>query len=118
MLRCKGEGIIVSGHYMVIGGFRPPIQQVGVSESDQFRYEPRDHEPLSTAVVEAVAAAHDEDVLDQRWLISDDINTDALDGLFQEQNLKMTLQFEADGATVTIVADKAGTPLITIQSHR
>jgi hypothetical protein len=39
-------------------------------------------------------------------------------GLFQEEHLKMTLQFEADSATVTIVADDHGNPLITIQSHR
>jgi hypothetical protein len=89
-----------------------------MSDTDGFHYEPPDDQPLSTAVVEAVAEAHDEDVLEQKWLISEDINTDALDGLFQEQNLKMTLQFEADGATVTIVADEAGDPIITIQSHR
>jgi hypothetical protein len=89
-----------------------------MSDSGGFHYEPPDSEPLSTAVVEAVAEAHDEDILNQKWIISNDINTDALDGLFQEQNLKMTLQFEADGSTVTIVADEAGNPLITVESHR
>jgi hypothetical protein len=83
-----------------------------------FRYEPDEVESLSTAVVTAVANAHDEDVLNQKWLISEDINTDALDGLFQQNNLKMTLQFEADSTTATIIADKRGNPVITIESHR
>lgn len=87
-------------------------------EVRDFYYEPGENEPLSTAVVQAVAEAHDEDVLDQRWLISEDINADALDGLFQEQNLRMTLQFEADTTTVTITADERGNPVIKIESHR
>jgi hypothetical protein len=57
-------------------------------------------------------------VLEQEWIISDDINTDALDGLFQERNLDMTLQFEADGTTATIIADRDGNPRIKIESHR
>lgn len=81
-------------------------------------YEPEATEQLSTAVVTAIAQAHDEDVIDQEWLISDDINTDALDGLFQEHNLDMTLQFEADGTTATIIANKSGNPRIKIESHR
>ncbi|NHN64251.1 HalOD1 output domain-containing protein (plasmid) [Haloarcula sp. KBTZ06] len=84
----------------------------------EFYYEPEDSTELSTAVVTAVAEAHDENVLEQKWLISDDINTDALDGLFQEHNLKMTLQFEADSTTATIIADKNGNPVIKIESHR
>jgi hypothetical protein len=81
-------------------------------------YEPEEGEQLSTAVVTAVAQAHDEDVLDQKWLISEDINTDALDGLFQHNHLKMSLQFEADSTTATIIADSSGKPLIKIESHR
>lgn len=84
----------------------------------EFYYEPDEVEELSTAVVTAVAEAHNEDVLNQKWLISEDINTDALDGLFQENNLKMTLQFEADSTTATITADKSGNPIIKIESHR
>ena len=84
----------------------------------EYHYEPEEGEQLSTAVVTAVAEAHDEDVIAQEWLISDDINTDALDGLFQERNLKMTLQFEADSTTATITADTSGNPLIKIESHR
>ena len=84
----------------------------------EFYYEPDDGTKLSTAVVTAVAEAHDEDVIEQKWVISDDINTDALDGLFQEHNLKMTLQFEADSTTVTVIADKNGNPVIKIESHR
>ena len=84
----------------------------------EFHYEPDEDEQLSTAVVTAIARAHDEDVIDQKWIISDDINTDALDGLFQERNLKMTLQFEADSTTATITADPSGKPMIKIESHR
>lgn len=84
----------------------------------KFHYEPDEGEQLSTAVVTAIAKAHDEDVIAQKWIISDDINTDALDGLFQERNLKMTLQFEADTTTATITADANGNPMITIESHR
>ncbi|AWB27607.1 HalOD1 output domain-containing protein [Halococcoides cellulosivorans] len=86
--------------------------------TNEFYYEPDEVEELSTAVVTAVAKAHDEDVLDQEWLISEDINTDALDGLFQESQLKMTLQFEADTTTATVIADKDGQPIIRIESHR
>lgn len=89
-----------------------------MGETDAFYYEPDELEELSTEVVKAVAMAHDEDVIEQKWLISEDINTDALDGLFQERNLGMTLQFEADGATVTIIADRSGDPRIKVESHR
>jgi hypothetical protein len=89
-----------------------------MGDTQEVYYEPDATEQLSTAVVTAVAQAHDENVIDQEWLISDDINTDALDGLFQEHNLKMTLQFEADGTTATIIANKRGDPRIKIESHR
>jgi hypothetical protein len=86
--------------------------------TQEFYYEPDGSESLSVAVVTAVARAHDENVIDQEWRISDDINTDALDGLFQDQALDMTLQFEADSTTATIIADKSGEPVIKIESHR
>lgn len=89
-----------------------------MAEAREFCYEPDESVPLSTAVVTAVAEAHDEDVLDQKWMISEDINADALDGLFQAHHLKMTLQFEADTTTVTIIADERGNPVIKVQSHR
>ena len=89
-----------------------------MADTKEFYYEPDPDEELSVAVVAAVAKAHDEDVLDQLWLISEDINTDALDGLFNERNLKMTLQFEADSTTATITADLEGDPIIKIESHR
>ncbi len=89
-----------------------------MGEMQEFYYEPDDQEALSTAVVTAVAEAHDEDMLAQKWKINEDINADALDGLFQEQHLKMTLQFEADSTTVTIIADEIGNPIIKIVSHR
>lgn len=89
-----------------------------MGDTKEFVYEPEEGEQLSTAVVTAVAKAHDEDVIDQMWIISDDIDTDALDGLFQKRNLKMTLQFEADSTTATIIADNSGDPIIKIESHR
>ena len=91
---------------------------VCMGDTEDFYYEPDEDEQLSTAVVTAVAEAHDEDVLKQEWFINEDINTDALDRLFQEHNLKMTLQFEADSTTATIIADKDGNPVIKIESHR
>jgi len=89
-----------------------------VGHKQGFIYEQDEDEPLSIAVVSAVAEAHNEDILEQQWRISEDINTDALDGLFQENNLKMTLQFEADSTTATITADKNGDSVIKIKSHR
>ncbi|EMA58922.1 HalOD1 output domain-containing protein [Halorubrum lipolyticum] len=89
-----------------------------MGDTREFYYEPDETEELSTEVVTAIAKAHDEDVIEQEWIISEDINTDALDGLFQERNLKMTLQFEADTTTATIIADKSGDPIIKIESHR
>ena len=89
-----------------------------MGDTREFYYEPDEGEELSVAVVTAVAKAHDEDVLDQKWVISEDINTDSLNGLFQDHNLKMTLQFEADTTTATIIADKNGNPVIKVESHR
>jgi hypothetical protein len=89
-----------------------------MENTQEFYYEPAEDEELSTAVVTAVAKAHDEDMLEQKWLISEDINTDALDGLFNESNLDMTLQFEADSTTATIIANQNGDPVVKIESHR
>lgn len=91
---------------------------MGVGNTQPFYYEPDEGEPLSTAVVGAVAEAHDEDIIDQKWLISEDINTDALDGIFKNRKLKTTLQFEADNTTVTIIANEDGNPIIKVESHR
>lgn len=87
-------------------------------EGNRFRYAPEETQSLSMAVVSAVAEAHQEDMIEQDWLISNDINPDALDGLFQDSNLNMTLRFEADSTTVTIDADEQGNPVIEIESHR
>jgi len=89
-----------------------------MAETRDFHYEADTTQPLSSEVVTAIALAHDEDVLEQEWRISDDINADALDGLFQDQQLDTTLQFEADTVTVTISADRNGHPRIKIESHR
>lgn len=83
-----------------------------------FRYAADDDESLSMSVVNAVAKAHDEDVLEQDWIIANDINPDGLDALFQGGHLDMTLKFEADTTTVTIRADSKGDPVIEIESHR
>lgn len=89
-----------------------------MSGGQRFRYQPGEGERLSIAVVSAVAQAHHEDVIEQNWIVSNEINPDALDGLFQEGNLNMTLRFEADTTTVTIDADDEGNPVIEIESHR
>jgi hypothetical protein len=93
-------------------------RRCGVAHRAGFYYEPEPSVPLSTEVVFAIAKAHDERVLEPTWCISDDINTDALDGLFQNHQVDTTLQFEADTATVTIIADANGNPIIKIESHR
>jgi hypothetical protein len=98
--------------------FLIPGQVPGMTESRDFYYEATTTEPLSTEVVSAIAQAHDEDIIEQKWQISDDINTDALDRLFQDHNLGITLQFEADTTTVTIMTDESGDPIIKIVSHR
>lgn len=89
-----------------------------MAKSQDFSYEAETTEPLSTEVVSAIAQAHNEDIIEQKWHISDDINTDALDGLFQDSNLGITLQFNADTTTVTIIANRDGNPVIKIESHR
>lgn len=89
-----------------------------MGRTQEFYYEPDEDEPLSTAVVTAIAETHHEDVFEQKWIISNDINTDALDGLFQDYNLEMTLQFEADSTTATITTDHNGEPVVKIESHR
>jgi len=40
-----------------------------VGNTKEFYYEPEEGEELSVAVVEAVAEAYDEDIIQQRWLI-------------------------------------------------
>lgn len=89
-----------------------------MGKPQDFHYEPDSTKPLSTEVVTAVAKAHDEDVIEQKWVISDDINTDALDSLFQDHHIDITLQFTADSTTATIIADRNGDPVIKIESHR
>lgn len=89
-----------------------------MAKSQDLSYEAETTEPLSTEVVSAIAQAHNEDIIEQKWHISDDINTDALDGLFQDSNLGITLQFNADTTTVTIIANRDGNPVIKIESHR
>ena len=84
----------------------------------EFRYVGDEEDSLSMAVVSAVAEAHNEDIIEQDWIINNDINTDALDGLFQGGHLNMTHRFEADDTTVTIDADEHGNPVIHIESHR
>jgi hypothetical protein len=89
-----------------------------MTEAADFYYEADPDEQLSTEVVTAIAKAHDEDVIEQKWLISDDIDPDSLDGLFQSDNIGVSLQFEADSTTVTIISDASGDPQIKIESHR
>lgn len=89
-----------------------------MTEADDFYYEADTDEQLSTEVVTAIAKAHDEDVIEQKWLIGDDIDPDSLDGLFQSNNIGISLQFEADSTTVTITSDTEGDPHIRIESHR
>lgn len=89
-----------------------------MSETDNFRYTPETDEPLSIAVVSAIAQAHREDVVQQNWILSNDINPEALDALFLEEHQDMTLQFEADDTTVTVRTDERGNTTIEIESHR
>jgi hypothetical protein len=89
-----------------------------MTNTAEFHHEPDDSKALSTAVVTATARAHDEDVLDRRWVISADINTEALNMLFQAHNLRLSLRFEADTTTATVTADRNEDPIIKIESHR
>jgi hypothetical protein len=89
-----------------------------MSEPERFRYAPEENEPLSIAVVSAIAQAHHEDVLQQNWILQNDINPEALDALFQDKHLGMALQFEADETTVRIESDERGNPTVEIESHR
>lgn len=89
-----------------------------MAENQDFQYRPNEDEPLSMAVVSAVALVHHEDIIEQDWILNNGINPDGLDRLFQEDNLNINLQFEADTTTVTIKADEDGKPVIGIESHR
>jgi len=89
-----------------------------MTDQTRFRYEPADEEPLSTAIVSAVAIAHNEDVLDQHWILANDINPDALNALFSDGKPKMCLTFEANASTVTVDVDKQGEFSVEIESHR
>jgi hypothetical protein len=82
------------------------------------RYRPEEGQSLSMAVVNAVAQAHQEGVLEQDWVLQNDINPDALDELFNDNHLHLGIRFEADTSTVTIEADDEGNPVIEIESHR
>lgn len=89
-----------------------------MTDQSRFRYEPTDEEPLSMAVISAVAMAHHEDVLDQNWILANDIDADALDTLFSDRKPNMRLTFDADASTVTIDVDEQGEFSIEIESHR
>ncbi|MBX0305152.1 HalOD1 output domain-containing protein [Haloarcula salinisoli] len=89
-----------------------------MTDQTRFHYEPGDAEPLSTAIVSAVAIAHNENVLDQKWILANDINPDALDALFFDGKPNMRLTFEADASTVTVDVDDQGQFDIEIESHR
>jgi hypothetical protein len=89
-----------------------------MGENTDFRYTPEKNEPLSIAVVSAIAQAHQEDVVQQNWILSNDVNPEALDALFLEEHRDMTLQFEADNTTVTVRTDERGNTTIEIESHR
>lgn len=88
-----------------------------MTDQTRFSYEPADEEPLSTAIVSAVARAHNEDVLDQNWILANDINPDALDALFADGKANMCLTFEANASTVTVDLDAQGQCSIEIESH-
>lgn len=85
---------------------------------EHFRYIADKEDSLIVAVVSAVAEAHHEDIIEQDWIVNNDINTDAFDGLFQDGHLDTTLRFEADMTTVTIDADERGNPVIEMEPHR
>lgn len=69
---------------------------------------PVDHsEPLSQAVVEAVARAEDADALDLEVPLYDAIDPDALDALFQSDDASVGgyIAFDYYGYEVTVAAD-------------
>lgn len=89
-----------------------------MTDQTRFRYELTDDELLSTAIIRAVAIAHHEDVLDQDWILANDINPDALNSLFSDGKPNMSLTFDANDSTVTVDVDKQGEFSIVIESHR
>lgn len=84
-----------------------------MTEPEEFYYEPDTTKPMSTEVVPAIAEVHDEDVLDQKWYISDDINTDALEII---ANLTPEMQLLADDVIVVVGEDDAHQELDTLLS--
>jgi len=89
-----------------------------MTDQTRFRYELSDEEPLSTAIVRAIAIAHHEDILDQDWILANDINPDALNSLFSDGKPNMNLIFDANDSTVTVDVDEQGEFSIVIESHR
>lgn len=89
-----------------------------MGDDREFYYEPDGSERLTTAVVRAVAEAHDEDPIDQTWVLGREIDTDALDRIFREHSAGLRLQFEADATTATIIGRGDRNPVIRIESHR
>lgn len=89
-----------------------------MTDQTRFRYEPTDEEPLSTAIIRAVAVAHHEDILEQNWILANDINPDALNSLFSDGKTNMRLTFDANDSTVTVDVDKEGECSIEIESRR
>lgn len=73
---------------------------------------------LGTAAVTAIAKAHDEGLLERKWLISGETNAEVLNGLFQQRNHDMTLRFGVDGTTVSIITGRKGDSSIKTESHR
>lgn len=89
-----------------------------MTDQTRFHYEPTDEESLSMAIVSAVALVHHEDVLEQNWILANDINPDALNTLFSDGKTNMRLTFDTNDSTVTVDVDKQGEFSIEIESHR
>lgn len=58
------------------------------------QYAPDDDEPLSSAIVSALSEAKDRDVTEDRCVLYNSIDTDALDGLFTRDGDEDTVKVE------------------------
>lgn len=80
------------------------------------RYHPAEERSLSDAVLEAIQQHLDEDIAKAEFHLYEDIDPDALDGLFRpDANANTSVQFDTDDVTVTLWGDGAVDIRITSQ---
>jgi hypothetical protein len=85
------------------------------SQTLRTKYTHDEDRALSDAVLDAIAAFKDEDITKSGFVLYDDVDPDAIDGLFREgARPRTTVSFDTDDVRVELYGDDG--VVITVQS--